>query len=303
MWPSEFGHHSAVPVAPRRPVELRGKVFRGSAVVGAGLLSARELRSPAWRRLYRDVYACADVQVTHGLRAVAAAGLLVPGAVVTGRTAAVLWGVPVAERDDDVELTLPPGSSVCRVPGITVRRRALEPDRITVRRGTRTTTPEATAVDLARVGSLDEAVVLLDRFICARVTTLERLRAEAARASGRGCRQVRTAAALADGLAVSPPETRLRLLLHRSSLPRPVAQYVVRDGSGQIARVDFGWPEAKVAVEYEGRWHGDTPQQVDADRRRLNRLTAAGWTVVFVTAADMRHPDGIVARIAAALVR
>jgi hypothetical protein len=167
----------------------------------------------------------------------------------------------------------------------------------------RATTPEATAVDLARVGPLDEAVVLIDRLIDAKVTDLDRVRAAADQASGRGCRQVRTAAALADGLAASPPETRLRLLLHRSPLPRPAAQFVVRDDSGRIARVDFAWPEAKVAVEYEGRWHGESPQQVDADGRRLNRLTAAGWTVVFVTAADMRHPELIVARIAAALAR
>jgi very-short-patch-repair endonuclease len=42
---------------------------------------------------------------------------------------------------------------------------------------------------------------------------------------------------------------------------------------------------------------------VDADRDRLNRLTAAGWTVVFVTAADMRRPQRVVARIAALLAR
>jgi very-short-patch-repair endonuclease len=77
----------------------------------------------------------------------------------------------------------------------------------------------------------------------------------------------------------------------------------VRDGTGFVARVDFAWPEAKVAVEYEGRWHGESPQQVAADRRRLNRLTAAGWTVVFVTAADLHRPDEVIRRIAAALAR
>jgi very-short-patch-repair endonuclease len=67
--------------------------------------------------------------------------------------------------------------------------------------------------------------------------------------------------------------------------------------------VDFAWPEAKLAVEYEGWWHGESPQQVAADRRRLNRLTAAGWTVVFVTAADLHHPDELTHRIAGALSR
>src|SRR6476469_5871721 len=100
-----------MPVAPRRPADLRGRVFRGSAAVASGRLSPRELRSSAWQRLFHDVYACADLPVTHRLRAVAASRLLVPDAVVSGRSAAVLWGIPVAERDDDVELTVRPGSN------------------------------------------------------------------------------------------------------------------------------------------------------------------------------------------------
>jgi hypothetical protein len=239
--------------------------------VEAGVLTPRQLRSGAWQRLFRDVYACADVVVTHRLRALAAARLLVPGAVVSGRSAAVLWGVPAAERDDDVELIVAPGATVCRVPGVRVRRRALSPAWVTTRDGARMTSAEVTAVDLARVGPLDEAVVTIDRLIDAGVVDLARVRAAAAQVTGPGCRQVRQAVGLADGLAGSPQETRLRLVLHRSSLPRPVAQYVVRDAAGFVARVDFGWPGARVAVEYEGRWHGDSPQQVAADRQRLKR--------------------------------
>ena len=111
----------------------------------------------------------------------------------------------------------------------------------------------------------------------------------------------REACALADGLAQSPPETRVRLLLHRSGLPAPAAQYRVVDGDGHfVARVDFGWPELKVALEYDGRWHAE-PGQFAKDRRRLNRLTAAGWRVIFVTAEDLRDPAGLVERVGAAL--
>jgi hypothetical protein len=277
-------------------------VFRGSTAVAAGRLTARELRGPAFQRLFRDVYACSEVRVTHELRAVAAARLVVPGSTVTGRSALSLWGLATAP-EHDVELTVPAGSTVCRLPGIRVRRRDLDPAYVTERRGVRTTTVEATAVDLVRTGTLDDGVVLVDRLVEQRVTNLERIRDVAAQASGRGCRQVREVVALADGLAGSPQETRLRLLLHRSALPRPVAQFVVKDADGFVGRVDFAWPEARVIVEYEGMWHGETPQQVAADRRRLNRLSAAGWTVVFVTAADLYRPDRVVARIAAALSR
>jgi G:T-mismatch repair DNA endonuclease (very short patch repair protein) len=107
-------------------------------------------------------------------------------------------------------------------------------------------------------------------------------------------------AALADGRAESPQETRVRLLVGRSDLPVPVAQYRVFDERGFVARVDFAWPDRRVAVEYDGLWHAEAGQFA-RDRQRLNRLQEAGWRVVFVTAADLRDPDRLVARIRAAL--
>jgi hypothetical protein len=129
---------------------------------------------------------------------------------------------------------------------------------------------------------------------------VDELRAAAAVAPGRDCRRIRHAAELADGLAESPQETRVRLLLHRSPLPDPVAQFTVRDGGRRVARVDFAWPEHRLALEYDGAWHGE-PGQFRRDRDRLNRLTAAGWRVIFVTAADLRSPDALLRRIAQAL--
>ncbi len=58
----------------------------------------------------------------------------------------------------------------------------------------------------------------------------------------------------------------------------------------QVAKVDLGWPEHRLAVEYDGLWHAE-PEQFGKDRARLNRLTAAGWRVVLVTAADPHHPE------------
>jgi very-short-patch-repair endonuclease len=69
-----------------------------------------------------------------------------------------------------------------------------------------------------------------------------------------------------------------------------------------VARVDFAWPEQKVALEYDGLWHAEAGRFAK-DRQRLNRLQAAGWRVVFVTAADLHRPAELLARIAAALLR
>jgi hypothetical protein len=288
-------------VRPARiPDRLRTGAFHGSAAVRAGLLTRRQLDGAAWRRLFRDVYVNSEVAVTHRLRAVAAAALVVPGAVVTGRSAAVLWDLDLAGPEDDVELTVPPTAHPVRVPGLRVRRARLPEDQICWRRGVCTTTAEATALQLATVLSGDEAVVAVDVMTASTVADLTTVRALAAAARGRGAARAREAIRLADGRAGSPQETRLRLLMARSGLPAPVAQYVVRDASGFVARVDSAWPELRLAVEYDGAWHAE-PGRFAKDRRRLNRLQAAGWRVVFVTAADLYHPAQVVARIAAAL--
>ena len=56
-----------------------------------------------------------------------------------------------------------------------------------------------------------------------------------------------------------------------------------------------------MALGYDGLWHGE-PGQFARDRQRPNRLQAAGWRVVFVTAADLRDPERVLALIAAALL-
>ena len=74
----------------------------------------------------------------------------------------------------------------------------------------------------------------------------------------------------------------------------------MHDGTGFVGRVDFAWPRQCVAVEYGGRWRGER-QNVDRDRRRRNRITAAGWTGIFATAEDLHDPVPLVARIGAVL--
>ena len=291
-----------MPPQPTRPDALRGALFRGSAAVRDGHLTPAQLRSRAWVRLFPDVYACASLPVTHQLRTRAANRLLLPRSVIRGRSAATWSGLELAEPDDDVQLYLPPGCRASDATGVHTGRTALVASDVRIVRGVRLTSPVRTSIDLARTRPIDEAVVLVDRFTSAGLGDLELARAAAALLTGRDCRHVRAVLDLADGLAESPQETRVRLVLHRSSLPDPVAQFVVRAGRVFVARVDFAWAEHRLALEYDGLWHRD-PAQFAADRDRLNRLTAAGWRVLFVTAADLRDPGRLVARVAAALAR
>lgn len=288
-----------MPTPPARPPQLRGRVFRGSVAVASGWLTPKQLRSSAWVRLRQDVYADASLPLTYRLR-ISAVGLTLPdGAGFAGRSAAVLWGAGwTAGPADPVEVVLPPGARWN--PGPDVRVRSLLPGRGLVRRGRWLVTSRVdTAVDLIRFTDVTDGVILLDRPVRERVVRLEDVRRAAEnlpRCWGSG--RAREVAGLADGLAESAQETRLRLLLGQAGLPAPVAQYRIRDAGGVIARVDFAFPELKLAIEYDGMWHGERTAFLD-DRRRLNRLVAAGWIVLHVTAEDVDHPERLLGRLRA----
>ena len=109
-----------------------------------------------------------------------------------------------------------------------------------------------------------------------------------------GCGYARQSlATLADGGAESPKETELRLLLVRDGLPRPVTQVQVGK-----RRIDMGWPEWKVGVEYDGAQHWTDPERHAEDIERLEYLAAQGWTIVRVSARQLRYDRaGIVMRV------
>ncbi|PWW22861.1 T/G mismatch-specific endonuclease [Geodermatophilus normandii] len=289
---------------PRRPAVLRGRVFRARDVLAAGLLSPSALRSSAWRRLYRGVYADAELPDDPDLR-ISGACLLVPAAAVfSGRTAAHLHGATeLADAATPVEVSVPPGVRFGPIAGLRVRRTVLPSSDVTVAGRRPCTTGTRTALDIARTEPLVEAVAALDVLLARGVVDRAGLRRSLdAMPSPRGARRAARAVVLADPRAESLPESRVRVVLACAGLDA-VPQYTVRDADGGfVARVDLAFPEYRLAVEYDGVWHG-SPGQLGRDRRRLNRLTASGWRVVFVTAADLRDPDALVARVTAALGR
>jgi very-short-patch-repair endonuclease len=289
---------------PRKPQELVGCVFRARDVVRDGLLSHDALRSSAWRRLYRGVYADADLPDSLGVR-IRGARLMAPStAVFSGRTAAHVHGAPeLADRRGlPVEVTVPAGVRFGPVRGLRVRRRDLPASDVAQVGEWQCTTGLRTALDIARWDPLPEAVAALDLMVARGVVREVALREAAGAGTGRGSRQTRRAVDLVDARAESQPESRLRVILTLAGLP-PVPQYVVRGLVGEfVARVDLAYPDARVAVEYDGAWHAEGGQFV-RDRRRLNELTAAGWVVLHVTAADLRDEALLVERVRALIGR
>ena len=65
-----------------------------------------------------------------------------------------------------------------------------------------------------------------------------------------------------------------------SDLPAPVVQTPIHDRWGRVvAHADRGYPEWKVALEYEGRQHADR-DQFGRDVDRYSLRVADGWLVL-----------------------
>ncbi|MET8279579.1 hypothetical protein [Micromonospora sp. NPDC005174] len=292
-----------MPASPRRPARLQGRVFRGSLAVADGLLTPAELRSSAWRPLFRDVYADAQLEITHRTRCAAAAQLVLPpGVVIAGRSAAALYGATTIDRSEPVDVLVPTGQRFGPVSGLVVHVGAIDDADVTRHQDIPVTTPTRICWDLAQWLPTEEAVAIVDRLAHQHLVALAPLRANArARIGHRGWRRMVRVADLADAGSESTPESRLRVRIVLAGVPTPVTQFVVEREGRFLARLDLAWPHLKVAVEYDGLWHDD-PEQFHRDRRRLNRLVGEDWIVLHITAKRFREDfDGFLDELRQAL--
>lgn len=93
-------------------------------------------------------------------------------------------------------------------------------------------------------------------------------------------------------------------LFRRHRLPRPIYQYVVRVDGRFVARVDFAYPEVRLALEVDGHDNHRTPSDFRRDLNRQNLLVAAGWTVLRFTWSDVvQRPAEVAATIRRQLAR
>lgn len=286
------------PVSSRRH-RLTG-VFVGSHAVAEGVVTAKELRTLGYRRLVQGVYADPALRLDHELRCRGVALLLPEGAAIGGHSAAAWHGAPFAGVHDPV-MVVRSAEVEWRGPRqVRVHRTDLRSGDVEVRDDVPVTTALRTAWDVAALEPLGTAVAALDAMVRSRAVTVPQLAELAAAATNRwGVSRVRRAVPLVDACAESPPESRVRVALAVAGLS-PVPQYQVVCAGVPLGRVDLAYPEAKVAVEYEGAYHFDGVQIVQDDERYA-RLLAAGWQVIRVSALDLRDLDGVVARVRAAL--
>ena len=286
-------------------------VFRGSEARKAGLITAGQLRGPSVRRLFQDVYAPAQVVVTHELRCRGAALIAPEEAVLTGRSAATVLGVELAQPLDPVEFVVPEKFRFGPIDGIHIRRTEVVKKESRPWSGVRIAKPARVALDLLlrlsprkrgwvrrlRIGVPDLDVFLRSGLV--RRSTLER---QVWGRRNRGIRLARHAVELSDPRAESLPESELRVVLNIGGF-HPKPQHNVRKKRVFLGRLDLAIEASKVAIEYDGRWH-NTPDQVIHDRERRRRLITEGWAFVIVDSDQLATDySGILERVRAATER
>lgn len=99
------------------------------------------------------------------------------------------------------------------------------------------------------------------------------------------------------GVPESELERRFLQLVRRARLPQPARQYRI----GRW-RVDFAYPEARIAVELDGYRSHSSLERFRSDRRRQNAVIVRGWQVLRFTWDDVvGDPSGVAAVLRAAL--
>ena len=265
--------------------------FLGTEARAAGTATKRSLRT-RHDMLYRNVYLPKGQAVTPVTRAVGAWLWSGRAATVAGLSAAALHGSQWIDAALPAELIR---AEACGVEGIIVHRDALEADEVCRLRGIPATNPARTAFDLGRRDTVTHAVIRVDAL--ANATRLKPVDIEPLAERHRGARgivQLRRVLDLIDGGAESPQESRTRLLLIAAGFPKPQTQIIVCDEYGNfIARIDMGWTQWKVGVEYDGPQHWTDPERHARDIDRLAELAAAGWTIIRVSRDLLRYRPGV----------
>jgi hypothetical protein len=214
----------------------------------------------------------------HELRPTSRAGIDV---IVAGRTAHRHAGV---ELHRSIHLDKADVTTVNRIPVTTVAR---------------------TLLDLAAVATRHQLARAIQQAELQRVLDVDAIRAQCHRnPRAPGTRRLRAELALpSDDLTGSPLEDRFLAEWRAVGGPEPERQPYIDPGDGGVLlRPDFVWPESMVAVEIDGRGPHGTRHAFEDDRRRDQRLQAAGWVVIRITERQLTEELPRILRLVARLI-
>jgi hypothetical protein len=235
------------------------------------------------------------VRVWHGVYAAAVPDLIGRLAALDlfmGQRAVACMGTAAALYGFDLENThvvhvLDPGVRMRPTLGLMVHQRTGAPlQRVA---GRLATAPAWTAVEVARQLRRPRALAALDAALHSSACTREELESAVREQKGRrGIVQVRELLRHADGRAESGMESEARLVMIDYGLPTPELQYEIH-GLDEVWRVDFAWPDQRVAAEYESvDWHAGRAEML-RDKKRFAGIQQLGWTLIPIVVDDVRR--------------
>lgn len=284
-----------------------GRPFRGIRMRRAGAADAPDETPLARDRAQRR-------RVTRLARAYLP--IMAPHAFFSGRTAAVLHGLPIGHGDGLDVATLTPHRSPRRRG---IRGRRFRDGLIDVQEldGLRLTTPATTWSTLGAELTVRELVILGDAIVRVprdargqlhpelALGTIDDLRDAIARGPRPGIGRLREAVEQVRVGSSSPLETEYRLDAAAAGLPEPALDHVVRDSLGRMLGIsEFAHVAERVAVEIEGDHHRTSRAQWRRDLDKYAAYAEAGWEVVRLAANRVRDPNRSgVKRVRAALRR
>jgi very-short-patch-repair endonuclease len=266
-----------------------GLITRTQAI-GAGISAGQvrwRQRNGTWRRVRSGVFSMSGAPVTWEQRLLAIVLAGGPGTVASHFSAAGLHEFPDGMREA-LEVTVLPGTQP-RLTGVRIHRPGLLPDHdVRVVDGIPVTSYARTLVDCTGRMSLGQIARALDAGLVRHEVTLwsvERSLSVLGQAPGRHPSKLWTLLAeRGDEMekSESRPEGRVYRVLDASDLPAPVQQHWVMYGSDKF-RLDLAYPDARLAIEYDGWDTHRTRTAFDADRRRDRILQVNGWVVLRLT--------------------
>ena len=213
-------------------------------------------------------------------------------------TAAWLHGLDVVPPgrsivDLPLQFIVPSGSSPVRRVGCSGYTGDVPDHDVTTVAGLPVTTPLRTATDLGRYLPRLHAVAAVDAFARARLVDIVEL-ADAALILGnrRNAARLRAAVEIADDGAESPGESWTRVRLIDAGLPAPRTQIQLTLPGGRIVRLDMGYDEWRVGVEFDGAANHSSLQDMMHDEKRRTIIERQKWTIVVARKEDVLPDHG-----------
>ncbi len=217
-----------------------------------------------------------------------------PEVVVAFTSAAQLWNLRRVPPEREIHVLVPHGCSP-EMNGVVVHRcRRVDAVDITRREdGIRLTSPPRTLFDCADVLGFDAASSILEQIIDTgrgsfetHLATWVRL-ARPRRPGTRTMARVLASRPAWRQAVQSDLEARVVAEIGAQALPPPETQWPVQLCDGRSIRLDFAWPDRKVALEVDHPfWHAGAAES-HRDRGRDRLLMTMGWVIPRITDVDV----------------